>query len=430
MMATRNSMQHPRDEIMQTMERIYRYRMTTTSGGNLSIRDGDSIWITPARIDKGNLTRNDIVCVKANGDVVGPHPPSSEFPFHQAIYNVRPDVHGIVHAHPVALVAFSICKQSPNTRLFHQSRHVCGEVGFVPYAIPGSEQLGQEIAQCIQQGYNCAIMENHGAVIAGPSLQHAFQQFETLEFTAKTIIKGNLLGDVHYLSDEQIELPYSAIPPLPEFTAPQAGSDEKELRAQLCNFVQRGYRQRLLISTEGSFSARIDQDRFLITPYQVDRQNIAPEDIVLIHRGRAEQGKTPSRATLNHEAIYQKNPAIKSIVNAYPVNATAFGVTGQAVDSRTIPESYLFLRDVTFIPYGMPYTNREQLSTSISLQQPILVLQNDGVIVAGESILDAFDRLEVLESTAEAIINARALGDVATMPDRIIEELRAVFIHE
>ncbi len=53
---------HPRDEIVQTMERIYRYRMTTTSGGNLSIRDevGD-IWITPARVDKGSLRREDII---------------------------------------------------------------------------------------------------------------------------------------------------------------------------------------------------------------------------------------------------------------------------------------------------------------------------------------------------------------------------------
>ena len=63
---------HPRDEIMQTMDRIYRYRMTTTSGGNLSIRDaaGD-IWISPARVDKGNLTRNDIVCVRADGTIEG-----------------------------------------------------------------------------------------------------------------------------------------------------------------------------------------------------------------------------------------------------------------------------------------------------------------------------------------------------------------------
>ena len=124
---------HPRDEIMQTMDRIYRYRMTTTSGGNLSIRDesGD-IWISPARVDKGNLTRGDIVCVHADGSIDGLHPPSSEFPFHQAIYEARPDVNAIVHAHPIALVAFSICRQSPNTRLFHQAHSVCGKVGLPP----------------------------------------------------------------------------------------------------------------------------------------------------------------------------------------------------------------------------------------------------------------------------------------------------------
>ena len=67
------------------MERIYRYRMTTTSGGNLSIREenGD-VWITPARVDKGGLRRTDIVLVRADGTVEGEQPPSSELPLHQA----------------------------------------------------------------------------------------------------------------------------------------------------------------------------------------------------------------------------------------------------------------------------------------------------------------------------------------------------------
>src|ERR1035438_6473014 len=92
---------HPRDEILQAIQRIYRYRMTTTSGGNLSIReDNGDIWITPARLDKGSLRRDDIVCVRADGTVLGPHRPSSELPFHQEIYRTRHDIRGIVHAHP------------------------------------------------------------------------------------------------------------------------------------------------------------------------------------------------------------------------------------------------------------------------------------------------------------------------------------------
>jgi L-fuculose-phosphate aldolase len=107
---------HPRDELVATMARIYRYRMTTTSGGNLSILDPDgSIWITPSRVDKGGLTARDVVRVRPDGTREGLHPPSSEFPFHQAIYRRRPDLRAIVHAHPGALVAFSICRQLPDT---------------------------------------------------------------------------------------------------------------------------------------------------------------------------------------------------------------------------------------------------------------------------------------------------------------------------
>ncbi len=195
---------HPRDEIVQTMSRIYRYRMTTTSGGNLSIRDenGD-IWISPARVDKGNLTRNDIVCIQAGGAIEGLHPPSSEYPFHRAIYKSRPDIRAIVHAHPVALVAFSICGQVPDTRLFHQAHSVCGRIGFAPYALPGSQQLAANIAATFHR-CDSVILENHGVVVGGDSLSQAFQRFEAFEFAAKTLIKGKQLGEIQYLDDRQL----------------------------------------------------------------------------------------------------------------------------------------------------------------------------------------------------------------------------------
>ena len=139
---------HPREELLHAMERIYRYRMTTTSGGNLSIREPNgNVWITPARLDKGSLRREDIVCVLSNGDVEGSRKPSSELPIHQEIRVRRPDLGGVVHAHPTALVAFSLVHEVPDTRLFHQSRSVCGEVGFAPYELPGSVALGMRVTQ-------------------------------------------------------------------------------------------------------------------------------------------------------------------------------------------------------------------------------------------------------------------------------------------
>ena len=335
------------------MERIYRYRMTTTSGGNLSIRDenGD-IWVTPARVDKGSLRREDIVCVHPDGTSEGLHPPSSEIPFHKAIYEARRDLGAIVHAHPVALVAFSIVGQVPNTRLFHRARHVCGQSGFAPYALPGSAALGRSIASIFEQNFNCVVLENHGVAVGGRTMQEAFQRFETFEFAAKTIIKASMLGNVRYLCDEELEQSRRRPQSPPGFDREPASSREKEVRRELARFIRRGYQQRLLISTQGSFSARLGDDAFVITPHVTDRSTVEVEDFVLISGGQPERGKVPSRATANHRAMYQRHPEISAIVNASPVNATAFSVTDSQCDSRTIPESYVFLREVQKIPFG------------------------------------------------------------------------------
>lgn len=418
---------HPRDEILSTMERIYRYRMTTTSGGNLSIRDGDDVWITPARIDKGSLRRDDIVCVRRDGTTVGRHKPSSEYPFHRAIYDARPDLKAVVHAHPVALVAFSVCRRVPNTRLFHQARNICGDVGFAPYALPGSAALGQNIADVFKAGHRSVVLENHGVVVGGDDLGEAFARFETLEFTARTILKARQLGDVRYLTDKETLLPSTKIPPLPEFTPGPACETERELRRQLCDFIRRGYQQRLLISTEGSFSARIDAESYLITPQRFDRRTIELDDLVLVRSGQRETGKLPSRAARLHGAIYAKHAAFRSIVNADPVNATAFSVTSTPLDSRTIPESYLFLKDVARIPFGLQFGDGREIADRVAPENPIALLENDGVLVCGTTVLDAFDRLEVLETTAEALIDARPLGDITPMPAAVIDELREAF---
>lgn len=426
---TRRNLTHPRDEILETMERIYRSRMTTTSGGNLSIREpnGD-IWITPARLDKGSLSRNDIVCVRADGSTDGPHPPSSELPFHQAIYEARPDIYGIVHAHPVALVAFSICGLAPNTRLFHQAFFVCRQTGFADYALPGSPQLAEHVASTFADGPDCVILENHGVVVGGSSLAESFQRFEALEFAARTIIKARHLGDVTYLDDAQLAQAQSRGSKLPSFEPTAANAREKELRRQLCEFLRRGCRQRLLISTEGSFSARLDTDAFLITPSQRDREKLTIDDLVLVREGACETGRRPSRATLAHRAIYRRHPEVQAIVFAHPVNATAFSVTAAKFDARTIPESYLFLRDVARVPYGVQYATDDRIADFVSNDAPAAILENDGVLVVGDSILDSFDRLEVLESTAEAVINARIIGNVVSMPESVIQELRTAFL--
>lgn len=421
----------PRDEIATTIDAIYRHRMTTTSGGNLSILtpEGD-IWITPSRVDKGQMTREDIVCVRPDGAVEGRHRPSSELPFHQAIYRAAPEVRGIVHAHPVALVAFSIARQLPRVRMFRQSHEVCQDVAMAPYALPGSERLGERIAESFAAGARCVILENHGVVVGGESLRHAFQRFETLEFTALTELAARGLGEPRQLSDHQLATAQNAARMPTSPTLLEVSTREKELRRELAHFVRRGYQQRLIISTEGTFSARLGSDDFLITPYRAHRSGLTAEQLVRVRQGLAHTSGRPSRAAALHRAIYRMHPWVGSIANAYPVHASAFSVVDAPLRSRTIPESYLFLRDVLRAPFGRAFDRPESIAQEIDRDHPVVLMDNDGVLVVGSEVLETFDRLEVLETTAEAILQASALGPIQPMPDEAIEELRQAFLKD
>ena len=421
---------HPRDELVLTMQRIYRYKMTTTSGGNLSILDenGD-IWITPTGVDKGTLTPNDIMCMRCDGRTEGLHRPSSEYPFHKAIYAVRRDIRAVVHAHPMALVAFSIAHKVPDTRLFHQAWRSNGTVAFAPYGTPGSEDLGNKIAQKFAEGFDSVILENHGVCCGGRTLQEAFQKFETLEMCCKVLIKAHTLGEPHYLTDQQLQLQSKSDVPIDcfEYDPTMMTIREKDLRNQLCRFIERGYRQGLLTTTMGTFSARIDSEKFLITPYPLDRHSVLPEDLVMIRKGKKEFGKHPSRAVFAHKVLYDAHPDVGAVINASPINAMAFSVCHRTVDTRTIPESYVFVRAVSLLPFEAPLNGLESLTRMLTLRSPAAVLCNHGVMVVGESVLSAFDKLEVLEHSAEAVLDAQPIGGHVAMSQEIIDDLIRTF---
>src|SRR5690606_14610124 len=149
------SLIHPREQITMIIDKIYRSGLTTTTGGNVSIIDesGD-ICFTPSAIDKDPLRPAYIVVIRKDGTIEGRHKPSSEYPFHRAIYKARPDIKAIVHAHPPALVSFSIVRQIPDTNIIPQAKYVCGDIGYAPYELPGSEQLGEVIAREFDKGFN------------------------------------------------------------------------------------------------------------------------------------------------------------------------------------------------------------------------------------------------------------------------------------
>ena len=420
---------HPREILVMLMRRVYRYGMTTTSGGNMSIMDpnGD-MWITPAGVDKGSLTWDDIVRVRQNGEIEGKHRPSSEYPFHKAIYKNRPDLTGIVHAHPSALVSFSIVRKIPPTQIIPQASDVCGNIGYAPYALPGSEELGQNIAKIFKKKFDVIIMENHGVVCGGKNILNAFHRFETLDFCARLGIKALRLGNMKELTPEQIRLFHHTKNYLLEFEPTYRTNKEKALRRHICKIVHRAYDQRMMTSTEGVVSVRLADDSFLITPTEIDRRLLDIPDIVLIQNRKREKGKLPSRSVLLHDRIYRDHPDIQAIISAQAPNATAYSISGQAFDTRTIPESYILLRDIPKVPYGPQFQDEGLISEKLSLEQPVILIENDAILTAGASLMEAFDRLEVAEFSAKSLIDASILGGLVAIDDKQIKEIENFFL--
>jgi L-fuculose-phosphate aldolase len=425
------NLMHPAEQISLIIGRIYRSGMTTTSGGNLSIMDDNGdMWITPAGIDKGSLTPADIVCVKADGTVEGLHRPSSEYPFHKAIYKMNPHAHSVIHAHPPGLVTFSMTKQVPDTSIIPQARAVCGPVGFAEYALPGSELLGKKIVAEFKKNpeYKAVIMENHGVVLFGEDIADAYQRFETLELCARTILNARTLGKPNYLTEEQILRHERAINThFQHFMNVEHPSDERALRTEVCQIVRRACTQGLMCSSYGTASVRWRGNDFLITPSNVQRWDIDPNDIVQVKDGMVEAGKMASRSVALHYEIYRRNPKVNSIILTQSPSLMGFATTGIKFDVRTIPESWIFLQDIPTFPFGSQYDEHLDALADEFKSRPFVMLANDSVVVTGDKLINTFDRLEVADFSARSLIMAAPLGKLSPITDSEIEELRVAF---
>ena len=420
---------HPADQLVMIMDRIYSNNLTTMSGGNISILDEEGdIWITPSGIDKGNLTRGDICHVRPDGMVDGRHKPSVELPFHKKVYEARPDVKAVVHAHPPALVSYSLTRKAPPTDIIPTPHIVIGKVGIAKYDVPGSKKLGENIAKKFAEGCNAVVMESHGVVTCGKDILLAFKRFETLEYCAELNIQSHKLGTPVILTPEQISQAnaHGAIA-LGEFIPNSRSSQEKEARYAMCNLIRRAYIEKLFASSQGTFSQRLKGDSFLITPTDADRLYMEPADLVRVDNGWREAGKMPSRSVLLHREIYMKHPEINAIVIAYPANIMAFGITRAELDARTIPESYIMMRKIARVPFGTVYSHPEKILALVSEKSPIVLIENDSLFVTGKNLLNCFDKLEVSEFTAKTIISAKDVGKIIPISDAEVSEINKAF---
>jgi 3-dehydro-4-phosphotetronate decarboxylase len=173
------------------------------STGNLSVRAGDRVWITPTGKSLQSLTPDQLACVDLDANSHNENRPSKEYPFHLAVYRQRPDINAIVHLHAplsVALSCLETPEEMPPLTPYYFMR--VAPLAVLPYFRPGSTDLAAAVEQAAPT-HNCMLLRNHGTICAGTSLSEAVDRTEELEATAQLYF--TLRGErIRSLTPEQV----------------------------------------------------------------------------------------------------------------------------------------------------------------------------------------------------------------------------------
>jgi L-fuculose-phosphate aldolase len=196
-----------RAEIVRIGRLMHTQELVDGTSGNISARLGpEHILTTPSGLAKGFLEPEQLIVVDMRGQVVRAGPglrPTSELLMHLEAYRRRPDVNGVVHAHPITAVALSIAGISLAECLVPEAVVVLGLVPTTPYANPSSEENQRAIADVIVS-HDALVLRYHGTLTVGSDVNEAYLRLETLEHTAKIVALTKLLGGGPALPPEQV----------------------------------------------------------------------------------------------------------------------------------------------------------------------------------------------------------------------------------
>lgn len=195
-----------RHEIVLFGKMLHQRAYVAAMDGNLSIRlDDERILATPTAMCKSMMRPSDLVIVDMEGRrLSGRRDVSSEIGMHLLIYRLRPDIRGIVHAHPPTATGFAAAGMPLNEPLVCEVVIGLGSIPLARYGTPGTPELTDALEPLIPE-YDAILMSNHGVVAYGDTLDHAYMKMETVEHFAQISLVTHLLGRQQPLNDQELE---------------------------------------------------------------------------------------------------------------------------------------------------------------------------------------------------------------------------------
>ena len=198
-------------QICDIGKRIYDRGMVAANDGNISVKISDNEFLcTPTGVSKGFMTQEYICKVDAQGNVLqanGSFKPSSEIKMHMRVYQQRPDVQSVVHAHPIYATSFAIAGIPLTQPIMPEAVIALGCVPIAEYGTPSTNEIPDAVEKYLQH-YDAVLLANHGALSYSDSLLNAYHKMESLEFYAELLFKSKQLGGPKELSNAQVQRLY------------------------------------------------------------------------------------------------------------------------------------------------------------------------------------------------------------------------------
>jgi len=200
------SLDTARQDILRIGQFLHQKSLVAASDGNISIRLGDGrILATPTSMSKGMMTAEDLVITDMEGrKLEGRRNPSSEMAMHLLIYQLRPEVQGVVHAHPPAATGFAASGIALNQALLAEVVLALGCVPLAEYGTTGTPELSATLRPLIPH-YDAILMANHGVVTYGEDVWKAYFKMETVEHFARIALVTHILGKQNLLGREEVD---------------------------------------------------------------------------------------------------------------------------------------------------------------------------------------------------------------------------------